>query len=101
MDGHLRITVLLAAVCMLPVSSVAQVSNSGAPVPSLGNINPYNILQAHWLVAGKVTTLRGDPVAGAKVDVAPTSASGEFRTLVTNFQGEFQTEYWLNIEYVK
>jgi tetratricopeptide (TPR) repeat protein len=100
MDARQRITVLFAAVCMLPVSSVAQVS-SGALVPAIGGINPYNILQGHWLVAGKVKTLRGDPVAGAKVDVVPTSASGEFRTLVTNFQGEFQTEYWLNVEFVK
>ncbi|MGA2609457.1 MAG: hypothetical protein ABSH01_18605 [Terriglobia bacterium] len=107
MYAHLRLTVLFAAVCMLPVSSIAQTMGStdamGGALPSnmLGNINPYNILQRHWVVAGKVTTLRGDPVAGAKVDVAPIGASGEFRTLVTDFQGVFQTEYWLNPELVK
>jgi tetratricopeptide (TPR) repeat protein len=76
------------------VSAIAQ-NNPG------GSINRYNILQRHWVVAGKVTTLQGDPVAGAKVEVVPTSASGAFRTLVTNFQGEFETEYWLDPELVK
>jgi tetratricopeptide (TPR) repeat protein len=107
MNALLRIPVLFAAVCMLPVPLIAQSmgasSAEGASLPTntIGNINPYNILQKHWLVAGKVTTLRGDPVAGAKVDVMPTGASGEFRTLVTDFQGAFQTDYWLNAELVK
>jgi tetratricopeptide (TPR) repeat protein len=77
---------------------------TGVNIPgnTLGNINPYNdVLQKHWLVAGKVMTLRGDPVANAKVEVTPTGAAGEFRTLQTNFQGEFQTEYQLNSEFVK
>jgi hypothetical protein len=52
-------------------------------------------------VAGKVTTLRGDPVAGAKVDVAPNGVSSGFRTLVTNFQGEFQAEYWVDATLVE
>src|SRR5208337_2037377 len=100
MNTHLRVTVLFAVVCMLPAFSIAQ-DSVGARALTIADINGFNIKHKHWLVAGKVTTLRGDPVAGAKVDVTPTSASGEFRTLVTNFQGEFQTEYWLNIEYVK
>jgi hypothetical protein len=67
----------------------------------MAGIDRFNLQQKHWLVAAKVTTLKGDPVAGAKVEVAPTSALGEFRILVTNFQGEFQTEYSLNSESVK
>jgi hypothetical protein len=107
MNAHLRITVLFAAVCMLPASSIAQTMGStdamgGAlPATTIGNINPYNILQKHWIVAGKVTTLQGDPVAGAKVEVVPTGAAGEFRTLMTDMQGAFRTEYWLNPELVK
>jgi tetratricopeptide (TPR) repeat protein len=107
MNAHPRITVVFAAVCMLPVSSVAQTMGGTDPMGGalssnmLGNINPYNILQKHWLVAGKVTTLQGDPVAGAKVDVTPTGAAGEFRTLLTDFQGQFHTDYWLNAQLVK
>src|SRR5208337_1049196 len=100
MNTHLRVTVLFAVVCMLPAFSIAQ-DSVGARALTIADINGFNIKHKHWLVAGKVTTLRGDPVAGAKVDVAPTSASGEFRTLGANFQGEFQTEYSLNTDLVK
>jgi tetratricopeptide (TPR) repeat protein len=106
-NAYLRIIVLLAAVGMLPVSSMTQSvgcnSNVGLSLPdtAMGNIKRYNVVQKHWLVAGKVTTLRGDPVAGAEVDVVPAGASGEFRTLVTDFQGVFQTEYCFNAEIVK
>jgi tetratricopeptide (TPR) repeat protein len=68
--------------------------------PSVNNLNPYNLLQKHFIVAGKVTTLRGDPVHGAKVVVEP-GVSGEFRALQTSLQGEFSTEYYLNAELVK
>ncbi|MGA2609458.1 MAG: hypothetical protein ABSH01_18610 [Terriglobia bacterium] len=91
--------ILFAAMFLLPVSALAQDSTL-APMPKFGNISPENLLRRHWIVAGKVKTIRGDAVAGAKVNVAPTSIPGEFRTLVTNFQGEFRTEYWLNAKLV-
>ena len=93
-----RITVLLAAACLSMASAVAQ--DSPSPTP-FNNPNLFSIVQKRWVVAGKVTTLGGDPVAGARVDVQPTSASGAFRTLVTDFQGMFQTDYWLNLDLVK
>ena len=101
MNARLRIPILCAMVCLLPMSAIAQ---DTAPTPAgiIGNMGDlYKIVQKRWIVAGKVTTLRGDPVAGARVDVEPTSASGQFRTLVTDFQGQFQTDYWLNSELVK
>jgi tetratricopeptide (TPR) repeat protein len=107
MNTCLRILVLFAAVCLLPVSAIAQTMGSTAPMggalpdTTIGNINPYEAIQKHWIVAGKVTTLHGDPIAGAKVEVMPIGASAEFRTLVTDFQGQYQTEYWLNAGLVK
>jgi len=111
MNAYLRIIVLTAAVWVLPALSSAQTMGGGAlgetgvniPGNTLGNIgNPYNeIFQKHWAVAGKVTTLEGNPVAGARVDVAPIVSAGEFRTLTTDRQGGFQTDYWLNGQLVK
>jgi len=103
-NAYLRVIMLIAAVWVFPISSFAQVGVPQAPTAlgtdsTLHNIN--NILQKRWIVAGKVTTLQGNPVAGAKVDVQPTVASGASRTLVTDFQGEFHTDYFLNIELVK
>jgi tetratricopeptide (TPR) repeat protein len=104
MNARLCFAVLLGAVCLSTASATAQ-APTGAPVASpsvdLGVVNAYNFLERPWFVAGKVTTLQGDPVAGARVEVMPVSASGEFRTLMTNFQGEFETEYYLNGELVK
>ena len=107
MIARLRSLVLFAAACLLPFSAYGQTMGAtdpmGGSLPGnlLGNINPYNELQKHWSVAGKVVTLHGDPVVGAKVGVTPTAAAGEFRTLQTNFQGEFRTEYYLNAQYAK
>jgi tetratricopeptide (TPR) repeat protein len=101
MNARLRIPALFAAACLLPVSAIAQNTAVTSPGGFGDSSSLYRIVQKRWVVAGKVTTLRGDPVAGARVDVEPTSAEGQFRTLVTDFQGQFQTDYWLNSELVK
>jgi len=109
-NAYSRIIFLTAAVWMLPASAFGQAgaapSNVGTMAPttigndsSLYNIN--NILQKRWIVAGKVATLEGNPVAGARVDVQPTAASGAFRSFMTDSQGEFHTDYFLNLELVK
>jgi tetratricopeptide (TPR) repeat protein len=95
MSTRLRIHILFAAVCLLPASAMTQVV-SPLSSPERG-INLFNI----WVVAGKVKTLRGDPVARARVEVIPTNVSGERRTLLTDLQGEFRTEYSLNLVDVK
>jgi hypothetical protein len=100
MNVRPSIPVLLAAALLLPVSAIAQ-NSIGAPISTIGNVNPTILMRGPWIVAGKVTTLQGDPVAGARVEVVPTSVSGQFRTLVTDHQGEFRTEYSLNLEVVK
>jgi tetratricopeptide (TPR) repeat protein len=95
MIARSRIPMLFATGCLLPVAAIAQVV--GLPSTPARGINLYSI----WVVAGKVTTLQGDPVSGARVEVVPTSGSAGPRTLMTNLQGEFQTEYSLNTEDVK
>jgi tetratricopeptide (TPR) repeat protein len=89
-DAWLRISALFAVACLWPLSAIAQHGTTVA--------NPDLNLLSTRIIAGKVTTLRGDPVAGAKVELSPTLASGGYRTLATNLQGEFQTEYRLNFE---
>jgi len=99
MKAHMRAFIVCAAACLLPVPLIAQ---SGASLTQLGssNIDINTMMQKHWIVAGKVTNLHGDPVGGVKVTVEP-SESGEFRTIQTNLQGEFRTEYLLNADLVK
>jgi Tfp pilus assembly protein PilF len=100
MSAHLRSLVLLAAVCLSPAPLMAQ--NAGAlSGTGIGNFDFNRLMQNHWILAGKVTTLRGDPVRGAKVDVEPLISSGGFRSLITDLQGRFQTEYGLNADPVK
>ena len=71
------------------------------PGSDFSTFDAHRASQNHWLLGGKVTTLRGDPIGGAKVDVESVSASGGFRSLITDLQGEFQTEYWLDPDLVK
>ena len=72
---------------------------NGPVLPGLGN-NPYDVVQETWLVAGKVKTAQGDPVRGATVTVEPL-ISLTFRTLTTDAQGKFRTEYPLNAKEVR
>src|SRR5271157_276442 len=100
MNARLRVVVLWAAVCLSPAPLIAQNMGvlSGATV---GTLDASRLTHNHWILTGKVTTLRGDPISGAKVDVQPLSASGRSRSLTTDLQGRFQTEYSFNAELVK
>ena len=105
-SARLRIPVLFAAVCLLPAPVIAQMGvgtplGGGAGDNTIASLNRLQTQQRNWLVSGKVTTLEGYPVARAKVEVAPTVAGGTFRTLMTDLQGQFQTEYWLNFDLFK
>jgi len=86
---------LLAAAFLLPVAAVAQVVSS--PSTPAGGINLYSA----WYIQGKVKTLEGDPVGGARVMMVPVNTSAGLRSLSTDFQGEFQTEYSLNLQSAK
>jgi tetratricopeptide (TPR) repeat protein len=59
------------------------------------------LIQNNRILAGQVTTLRGDPISGAKVDVEFLSGSSGFRSLITDLQGRFQTEYGFNPDTAK
>jgi tetratricopeptide (TPR) repeat protein len=90
-----RAHVLFAAAFMLGGSALAQVVGPAA-TPAQG-LNLYNM----WFIQGKVKTLQGDPVGGAKVSIVPVNTSASPRSLLTDLQGEFRTDYSLNIEGVK
>ncbi len=90
-----RIHRLLAAAFLLPVAALAQVV--GPPSSPAGGINLYT----PWFIQGRVKTLQGDPVGGARVTIAPVNVSGGPRSLSTDLQGEFRTEYSLNLESAK
>jgi tetratricopeptide (TPR) repeat protein len=107
MKTHLCGFAICAAVCLLPLPLLAQ-GGTGAPGQGgsqIGGAVESNLditthLQKHWIVAGKVTNLHGDPVGGVKVVVEP-SEGGDFRAIQTNLQGEFHTEYYLDSSRVK
>ena len=68
---------------------------------NIGGESNLDFLRNRRIFAGKVTTLQGDPIRGAKVDVESLSAPGGFRSLTTDLQGGFKTEYLFNAELVK
>jgi hypothetical protein len=89
MKARLRMSVLLAAASLVPVCAVAQISAS--------NTSEGINLFSDWIVGGRVTTIQGVPIAGAKVQVVPKSFSASMRTLFTDRQGAFQVDYSLNL----
>ncbi len=109
MRCRMRVVMILGAACCLPTGLMAQTGGvpMGAPginavtgAPTVNTLNPYGLYQKHWMVAGRVVTLNGDPIPNVRVAVQPTEA-GEFRTLITDDQGNFATEYFTNPELVK
>ena len=120
MIARLRILVLLAALCLSPAPLIAQdtgslafagsstfdlclmqnLSQPGLPIASTPGMSTLDLrlTQYHLILAGKVTTLDGDLIRGAKVDVEPLNSAGAFRSLITDGQGRFQTEYGINAE---
>jgi len=87
-----RGVLLFLPACILPIAGMAQ--GNGPVLPGLGN-NSNDVVQAIWVVAGKVKTVHHEPVQGATVMVTPLVPAG-IRTLTTNAQGEFRTQYQLN-----
>ena len=99
MRVSLRMLVIYIVLASLSIPLNAYQEPPSAPTHSGFNVN--GALVKVWVVDGKVRTLRGDPVKGAKVVVQPVGGFADFRTLKTGLQGEFHTEYRLNIETVK
>ena len=82
----------LITMSFLPRAGLAQgLGSASTTVP----VNPYAQVQTPWLVAGKVNNIHGEALKGAVVTVAPTIAA-QVRSLATNTQGQFRTEYQLN-----
>ncbi len=86
---------LIVAACILPVTLLAQINET-----PLDNLSTLDLMNTHWMVGGKVTTLQGDPIRGAKVFVVPTTGV-QARTLTTDARGEFATDWWLNVRIIK
>ncbi len=94
-----RSLMLLGVACLLatPAPSLAQTPAVQAP----GSRAIANIMNKTWPVAGRVATLKGVPVPHVKVEVKVVNVIGQFKTVDTNFQGEFRTEFTLNADAVK
>jgi len=100
MKSLIHPVMLLAALGLWPTLCMGQSAVAPGSEGGYDALNIQNLQKRHWVVAGKVTTLQGAPVLGARVVVEPAVA-GEFRTVKTDVQGQFVTDYWLNGEQVK
>jgi hypothetical protein len=105
--GKIRIRVLIAmaALGLLPAAlraqGVAPMAPQGPASEGAGLTEVNTMVQKQWIVAGQVVTLDGNPVRAARVQVSPINVGAEFRTLDTNVQGEFRTDYFINSDFVK
>ena len=98
---HLYVFTLLAATGLSPAPLMALQAASPGSVAVMDTMNRARSLKNHWWVSGKVTTIEGDPIQGAEVEVEPLNAAGEFRSFSTSLQGLFQTDYWLQVDVFK
>ena len=98
---HLYALTLLLAMGLSPAPLIAQQATAPGTVAIMDTMNRDRSLKNHWWVSGKVTTIEGDPIQGAAVEVEPLNAAGEFRSFSTTLQGLFQTDYWLQVDIFK
>ena len=80
-----------ASMTLLPCSGWSQTQNRPSPISitELNSIRQYLI----WPISGRVTTLKGDPLKGAKVRVEVGAGMEPLRIVETNLKGEFATEF--------
>ena len=91
MKASAWVLVLLSLTYFLPLGASAQ---GPGPTNATPNDIHSEMVQRAWIVAGKVRTIEGLPIRGAAVTVIPVAAWDK-RTLSTDEQGEFSTEYQL------
>lgn len=91
-----RSLILLGGACLLatPASVFAQTQ---APV----NRGIISVVNQTWPVVGKVATLQGNPVPHVKVQVRDADVMNQYKTVETNLQGQFRTEFLVNADQVK
>jgi tetratricopeptide (TPR) repeat protein len=98
-----RVLLLWAVVSLLTVPLSAQNSELGKG-SGLGT-QPNTVMgmesqmQRQFLVAGRVTTLTGTAVVGAKVEVKPLSVFGDTRHFKTDLKGEFRSVYTVGADF--
>ena len=67
-----------------------------------GMVGSADIVQMDsWVIFGRTTNMKGDPLGDVKVRVDAGSGMGSVRALKTNLQGEFQTVFTLNADMYK
>ncbi|MEJ2008631.1 MAG: carboxypeptidase-like regulatory domain-containing protein [Acidobacteriota bacterium] len=69
---------------------------------SMGTSEMYDMgaSRKSWVVAGRVMTMEGSIIPGARVQVSPLEV-GEYRLFKTDASGEFQTVYSLKVAWVR
>lgn len=93
-----RLTVLMIWL-LAPITLRSQAPGGASmPNPALGNqeLEGDRIRQT-WHINGKVTDLKGTPVREAAVRVDPGLGLKFVKELTTNLQGEFKTEYTMDM----
>ncbi len=83
--------VVLLELVVVPCAALPQKAESFAPVPSIERNFPEKQSLTYPLL-GRVTTLRGRPVEGAKVVVDIGGSGHMTRVLKTDFRGEFHAD---------
>lgn len=98
MKALFYVLILLVTGCALPASLIGQQQGGG-------NLGPGNRIsglllegRAHksWDIVGKVVTLQGDPVFGARVEAEALSPTKR-QSITTDQVGNFETSFQLNM----
>jgi hypothetical protein len=64
----------------------------------LGRSSARTLGMYTWVVFGRATNMKGDPLGGVTVRLDVGAGMNTVRALKTNLQGKFQTEFTLNAE---
>jgi len=84
---------------LFPLASWAQLPGGG----SHGSLEDglHTIETKNWVIFGRTTDTKGNPLGGVAVRVDVGAGVGSVRALTTSLQGEFRTEFTLNADMYK
>lgn len=95
--GFIRLLILSLLISLVPFPLLAQ-APAGRGIPSGwdADMTLRQVEKQTWHIFGKVTDLRGEPLLAASVRVDLGSGIQFVKSLSTNAQGDFRTEYTLD-----
>jgi Tfp pilus assembly protein PilF len=93
--GFVRFRNAFFLLILFPLTAWAQIPEGQEVLGGLRDML-HTVVTDDWLIRGRTTDMKENPIGGVKVRIDVDIGVGSARVMVTNLQGEFKTEFLLD-----